>query len=288
MDGVIISEKITDASLPSINFEQKTRTATTPSECGEGHTLSYWRGGLSELPVGGYLTHMETVAMHTPYVYEYATEAIKEDHTETSPQQELTRYALAAATGNNSAYQLLVNDASFLAALTRTSKWMCRHSAIESDELLSEFFLRLPAKIRKFNNRHGASITSWSCGVLRHLHIDMLRRQWRDTDRVEYMDLVMIEHERTVETTDSRLALQQAFERLTEREKTLIRLRWQEETLDQIVSRIDGLTEPRDVQNRRPKISRELKAVEQKLRDALSAVDSGRLQGRRSPEKIEY
>ncbi len=226
--------------------------------------------------------------MHTPYVYDYAAETIKDEHTETAPHQELTRYALAAATGNNSAYQVLVNNSTFLAALTRTSKWMCRHSAIESDELLSEFFLRLPAKIRKFNNRHGASIVSWSCGVMRHLHIDMLRRQWRDTDRVEYMDLVIIEHERTVDTADSRLALQQAFARLSDREKRLIQLRWQEETLDQIVSRLDGLTDPRDIQNRRPKISRELKAVEQKLQEALSAVDSGRLQGRRSPEKIEY
>lgn len=231
---------------------------------------------------------METLTMHTQFHQDYEVETNTEEIREVSPVQELTRYALAAATGNLNAYQTLVNHPAFLASLSRTSKWMCRHSAIEADELLSEFFLRLPNKIRKYSNRHGASVTSWAGGVLRHLHIDMLRRQWRDTDRVEYMDLVAIEHERTVDTADSRLALQQAFSSLTGREKQLIELRRTEETLDDIVCKIDGLTEARDIQNRRPKISRELKAVEQKLQLALSAVTSGRLHGRRSPQKAEY
>jgi len=231
---------------------------------------------------------METLTMHTQFDQDYEIDTNNEEIREVSPIQELTNLALAAATGNHQAYQILVNHPAFLASLARTSKWMCRHSAIEGDELLSEFFLRLPGKIRKYNNRHGASVVSWAGGVLRHLHIDMLRRQWRDTDRVEYMDLVIIEHERTVDTADSRLALQQAFSNLTDREKTLIQLRRTEETLDDIVSKIDGLTEPRDIQNRRPKISRELKAVEQKLQQALSAVTSGRLSGRKSPQKIDY
>lgn len=237
---------------------------------------------------------MDMVAMHTPFFHEYAPESRSEspefldESKEMTPQQELTVLALSASSGDSQAYQALVNHPAYLSGVLRASKWMCRHSAIEADELLSEFFLRLPQKIRKYNNRHGASIMSWSCGVLRHLHIDLLRRQWRDTDRVEYMDLVMIEHERAVDTADSRLALRQAFSRLSERERRLLELRWQEETLDAIVAKIDGLTEPRDIQNRRPRICRELKAVEQKLQEALSAATSGRLQGRKSPEKIEY
>lgn len=231
---------------------------------------------------------MDTVAMHTPYYHDYTPDSLREEDKAVSQQQELTGLALSAATGNSQAYQTLVNHPVYLAGLMRTSKWMCRHSAIEAEELLSEFFLRLPQKIRKYHHRHGASIMSWSCGVLRHLHIDLLRRQWRDTDRVEYMDLVMIEHERAVETADSRLVLRQAFSRLSERERRLLELRWQEETLDEIVAKIDGLSDPRDIQNRRPKVCRELKAVEQKLQEALSSVTSGRLHGRKSPEKIEY
>ena len=231
---------------------------------------------------------METLTMHTQFYQDIEIESANEEVREASPHHELTRLALAASTGNMQAYQSLVNHSSFLASLARTSKWMCRHSAIEADELLSEFFLRLPNKIRKYSNRHGASIVSWSGGVLRHLHIDLLRRQWRDTDRVEYMDLVAIEHERSVDRADSRIALQQAYSRLSDREKQLIDLRRSEETLDEIVTKIDGLTDPREIQNRRPKISRELKAVEQKLQLALSAVTSGRLQGRKSPQKADY
>jgi RNA polymerase sigma factor (sigma-70 family) len=231
---------------------------------------------------------METRTMHTQFYQDFEIESTNGEIRENSPHHELTRLALAAASGNLQAYQSLVNHPAFLASLTKTSKWMCRHSAIEGDELLSEFFLRLPNKIRKYSARHGASIVSWCGGVLRHLHIDMLRRQWRDTDRVEYMDLVAIEHERSVEAADSKLALQQAFSRLSDREKKLLELRRSEETLDEIVIRIDGLTDPRDIQNRRPRISRELKAVEQKLQLALSAVNSARLQGRRSPQKAEY
>lgn len=231
---------------------------------------------------------METLTMHTQYHEEYVSESYLESTQEVSPVQELTRLALAAAAGNSQSFQTLINHPTYLASLMRACKWMCRHSAIEADELMSEFFLRLPVKIRKFNNRQGASIVSWSGGVLRHLHIDLLRRQWRDSDRVEYMDLVAIEHERSVDTADSRLALQQAFSRLTDRERQLIELRRTEETLDDIVSKLDGLTDPRDIQNRRPKISRELKAVEQKLQLALSAVTSGRMQGRRSPQKVDY
>ena len=231
---------------------------------------------------------METRTMHTHFYQDFELESGTSEMRDASPHHELTRLALAAASGNLQAYQTMVNHPAFLASLTKTTKWMCRHSAIEADELLSEFFLRLPNKIRKYSGRHGASVVSWAGGVLRHLHIDMLRRQWRDTDRVEYMDLVAIEHERSVDTADSKVALQQAFSRLNEREKRLLELRRTEETLDEIVVKIDGLTDPRDIQNRRPKISRELKAVEQKLQFALSAVDSGRLQGRRSPQKVEY
>jgi len=226
--------------------------------------------------------------MHTQYRDDYVAESYTDGPQEVSPVQELTRLALTAAAGNPHSFQTLINHPIYLASLARACKWMCRHSAIEADELMSEFFLRLPSKIRKFNNRQGASIVSWSGGVLRHLHIDLLRRQWRDTDRVEYMDLVVIEHERSVDTADSRVALQQAFSRLSERERKLIELRRTEETLDDIVSKLDGLTDARDIQNRRPKISRELKAVEQKLQLALSAVTSGRMHGRKSPQKVDY
>ena len=231
---------------------------------------------------------METRTMHTHFYQNYEIESSTAEIREVSPHHELTRMALAAASGNLQAYQNLVNNPAFLSSLGRTTKWMCRHSAIEADELLSEFFLRLPNKIRKYSGRHGASVVSWAGGVLRHLHIDRLRRQWRDTDRVEYMDFVAIEHERSVDTADGKLALQQAFSRLSDREKRLLELRRNEETLDEIVVKIDGLTDPRDIQNRRPRISRELKAVEQKLQLALSAVDSGRLQGRKTPQKVEY
>jgi len=231
---------------------------------------------------------METRTMHTHFYQKIEIDSSASEITEVSPHQELTRLALAAAGGNLQAYQALVNHQSFLTSLTKATRWMCRHSAIESDELLSEFFLRLPSKIRKYSGRHGASVVSWAGGVLRHLHIDMLRRQWRDTDRVEYMDLVAIEQERSVDSADSKVALQQAYSRLSEREKSLLELRRTEETLDDIVVKIDGVTDPRDIQNRRPRISRELKSVEQKLQLALSAVTSNRLQGRKSPQKVEY
>ncbi|QQS46833.1 MAG: sigma-70 family RNA polymerase sigma factor [Acidobacteriota bacterium] len=203
-------------------------------------------------------------------------------------KSELTALGLEAAKGNVFAYQNLVNHTDFLEGVIRTSKWICRHSAIEAEELLSEFFLRLPKKIRKYGNRNGASILSWSSGVLRHLHIDLLRRQWRENDKIEYLDLVAVENERTVDTADSRIALKQAFNNLTQREKTLIALRWREETLDDIVASIDRLTDPKEIQNRRPRISRELKAAEKKLQEALNGINTGRLQGQRGPVKAEY
>jgi len=203
-------------------------------------------------------------------------------------KNELTALGLEAAKGNAFAYQNLVNHVDFLEGVIRTSKWICRHSSVEAEELLSEFFLRLPQKIRKYGNRNGASILSWSSGVLRHLHIDMLRRLWRENDKVEYFDLVAVENERSVDTADSQIALKEAFSRLSQREKTLIALRWREETLDDVVAAIDNLTDPKDIQNRRPKISRELKAAEKKLQEALSGIDTGRLQGLKGPAKADY
>lgn len=220
-----------------------------------------------------------------------STNVFQHDSWDTKPagsKNELTALGLEAAKGNVFAYQNLVNHSDFLDGVIRTSKWICRHSAIEAEELLSEFFLRLPQKIRKYGNRNGASILSWTSGVLRHLHIDLLRRQWRENDKVEYLDLVAVENERTVDTADSRIALKQAFNKLSQREKTLIALRWREETLDDVVAGIDNVTDPKEIQNRRPKISRELKAAEKKLQDALTGINTGRLQGLKGPAKADY
>jgi RNA polymerase sigma factor (sigma-70 family) len=201
---------------------------------------------------------------------------------------ELTALGLAAAKGSHQAYERLVNRDDFLKGLAKASKWICRGSSIPAEELLSEFFLRLPKKISKYSNRNGASILSWSSLVLRRLHIDLLRRKWRDDDRVEQLDLLPAKRERLIDTPDVRAALNQAFKDLTEREKKLIALRWREETLDEIVAAIDNLSDPKDIQNRRPKISRELKAVEQKLRQALEQINTGQLQGRSGPVKADY
>lgn len=201
---------------------------------------------------------------------------------------ELTALGLAAANGSHRAYERLVNREEFLERLTKASRWICRSSSIPSDELLSEFFLRLPKKIRKYSNRNGASILSWSSLVLRHLHIDLLRRKWRENDRVECLDSLPAKRERAIDTPDSRAALNQAFNGLTEREKRLLALRWQEETLDRIVAAIDNLSDPREIQNRRPKVSRELKAIEQKLRQALACMNTGQLQGRGGQSKADY
>lgn len=220
-----------------------------------------------------------------------STNVYQRDNWDTKPagsKNELTALGLEAAKGNVFAYQNLVNHTDFLDGVIRTSKWICRHSAIEAEELLSEFFLRLPQKIRKYGNRNGASILSWTSGVLRHLHIDLLRRQWRENDKVEYLDLVAVENERTVDTADSRIALKQAFNNLSQREKTLIALRWREETLDDVVAGIDNVTDPKEIQNRRPKISRELKAAEKKLQDALNGINTGRLQGLKGPARADY
>lgn len=203
-------------------------------------------------------------------------------------KDDLTQLALAAASGNSGAYELLVNNDEFIGGLSRSTKWICRGSTIEADELLSEFFVRLPKKIVKFSNRDGASILSWSSGVLRFLHIDLLRRKWRDSDKVEYLDVVPAETERTIDTPDVRAALNEAYGRLSSREKKLISLRWSEETLDGVVSRIENVNDAREIANRRPKISRELKAVELKLRQALSSIDTGRLIGASGPVKAEY
>jgi RNA polymerase sigma factor (sigma-70 family) len=206
-----------------------------------------------------------------------------------SRTDELTALGLAAASGSQRAYEMLVNREEFLERLTKASKWVCRGSTIQAEELLSEFFLRFPKKIRKYSNRNGASILSWSSLVLRHLHIDLLRRKWREDDRVEHLDLLPAKCERTIDTPDTRAALNQAFNRLTEREKKLLALRWREETLDDIVAAIDNLSDPRDIRNRRPKISKELTAVEQKLRQALDCMNTGQLQGGPSgPLKADY
>ncbi len=204
------------------------------------------------------------------------------------PADELTALGLAAASGNHRAYEMLVNREEFLERLAKASRWICRSSTIPADELLSEFFLRLPKKIRKYSNRNGASILSWSSLVLRHLHIDLLRCKWRENDRVEGLDSLPAKRERTIDTPDSRAALNQAFNGLTDREKRLLALRWQEETLDRIVAAIDNLSDPREIQNRRPKVSRELKAIEQKLRQALACMNTGQLQGRRGQSKADY
>jgi|GEM_PF-3350413 len=201
---------------------------------------------------------------------------------------ELTMIGLAAAEGNCRAYHTLVNRDDFLEGLTKASKWICRCSTIASEDLLGEFFLRLPKRIRKYSNRNGASILSWSSWVLRHLHIDLLRRKWRESDRIEHLDLLPAECERAIDTPDSRLALNQAFEGLSEREKRLLALRWREETLDGIVAAIDNLSDPKEIQNRRPKISRELKAIERKLQQALANINTGQLQGRGGPPKTDY
>lgn len=208
--------------------------------------------------------------------------------TPRSQADELTALGLAAAGGDNRAYEILVNRDEFLERLTKTSKWICRGSTIPAEELLSEFFLRLPAKIHTYSNRNGASILSWASLVLRHLHIDLLRRKWRDDDRVEDIELLPAKCERAIDTPDVRAALNQAFRGLTEREKRLLALRWREETLDDIVAAIDNLSDPRDIQKRRPRISRELKAVEQKLRRALDRFNTGQLQGRGGPLKADY
>lgn len=205
-----------------------------------------------------------------------------------STPSELTALGLEAANGDSVAYQELVNHPDYLAGLTKTSRWLCRHSSISADELLSEFFLRLPSKIRKYGNKNGASILSWSCGVLRHLHIDLLRSEWRDSDRVEYSDEPVGETERSIDTADSRVALIETFRTLNAREKKLLLLRASEENLDAIVAKIENVSDPREIQNRRPKISRELKAVEQKLLQSLSIIDTGRLQGSKGPLKIKY
>jgi RNA polymerase sigma factor (sigma-70 family) len=201
---------------------------------------------------------------------------------------ELTALGLAAASGDHRAYEILVNRDEFLERLTKTSKWICRGSTIPAEELLSEFFLRLPTKIRTYSNRNGASVLSWASLVLRRLHIDLLRRKWRDDDRVENIDLLPAKCERAIDTPDVRAALNQAFNGLTEREKRLLALRWREETLDDVVAAIDNLSDPKDIQNRRPRISRELKAVEQKLRQALDRINTGQLRGRGGPMKADY
>jgi RNA polymerase sigma factor (sigma-70 family) len=201
---------------------------------------------------------------------------------------ELTKLALAAVSGNHQAYEMLVNNDEFITGLSRATKWICRGSTIEADELLSEFFLRFQKKITKFSNRDGASILSWSSGVLRFLHIDLLRRKWRDTDKVDYLELLPAETERVIDTPDVRVALNQAFGRLSDREKKLISLRWSEETLDGVVAGIEKVNDAREIANRRPKISRELKAVEMKLREALTSLNTGRLHGTSGPLKAEY
>lgn len=205
-----------------------------------------------------------------------------------SRHEELTVLGLMAAGGDCEAYEALINRDEFLGRLAKTSRWICRGSTISSEELLSEFFLRLPKKIRKYGNINGASIVSWSALVLRHLHIDLLRSKWREEDHIEQLDELPGRYERTIDTPDSRYVLNQAFKALTEREKKLLALRWREETLDDIVAAIDDLSDPRDIQNRRPKISRELKTIEQRLRKALAGVDTGRIQGSEGPLKPDY
>jgi RNA polymerase sigma factor (sigma-70 family) len=201
---------------------------------------------------------------------------------------DLTALGLMAASGNCRAYEMLINREEFLERLAKVSRWICRGSTIHAEELLSEFFLRLPKKIRKYSNRNGASILSWSGLVLRHLHIDLLRRKWRDNSRIEYLDLLPAKCERAIDTPDGRYALNQAFEGLTERMKKLLVLRWQKETLDEIVAAIDNLSDPREIQNRRPKISRELKTIEQRLRQALTGIKTGQLQGSDGVMKADY
>ncbi|MBK8313841.1 MAG: hypothetical protein IPL01_07335 [Acidobacteria bacterium] len=120
------------------------------------------------------------------------------------------------------------------------------------------------------------------------MHIDLLRRKWRDTDKVDYLELLPAETERVIDTPDVRVALNEAFGRLSDREKKLISLRWSEETLDGVVAGIEKVNDAREIANRRPKISRELKAVEMKLREALTSLNTGRLHGTSGPLKAEY